>query len=479
MPAPSKLSKIDHFVVLMLENRSFDHMLGFLYTEQGNVSPRGHPYEGLSGNESNPDANGKPVSVFKIDPVSPYAYFMPGADPGEGYFNTNEQLFSNHIAPEPIVPATNRGFVENFAYTLKWEKKEKWTILPGTEPSHIMGMFPPKMLPVLSGLAKGYAVCDHWYGSVPTETLPNRAFLNTGTSQGKLADKDKTYTAPTIFGLLGKHNHSWKIYGYDSAPLSRASYTEITHAPNKHFGLFEDFQKDASAGKLANYTYLEPQWGKGGNSQHPNYDVAKGEALILDVFNALKSSPLWDKTMLIITYDEHGGCYDHVAPPENATPPDDTAGQYGFDFTRFGPRVPAVLVSPYIEAGTVFRVAEGSMPLDHTSILKTVEERFDLPPLTRRDAAAQGLGDVLTLHEARTDDPMHGIEPPVSKDSVAHDDAPDHLQHLYAETMASLPLEEMTKKGRTAEMPTFKNSDEAMEYGQRRYDDYFRLFDLD
>lgn len=479
MSATSHLSKIEHFVVLMLENRSFDHMLGFLYTDKGNVSPLGHPYEGLTGKESDRDSNGHPVSVYKIDRETPYAYFTPGADPGEGYFNTNEQLFSNHLAPKPVVPATNRGFVENFAYTLKWEKQEKWSILPGTKAAHIMGMFPPEMLPVLSGLAKGYAVCDHWYGSVPTETLPNRAFLTMGTSQGRLSDKEKTYTAPTIFGLLGRHKRTWSIYGYDKAPLSRASYTEITHAPNKHFGLFADFQKAASEGTLANYVYLEPQWGKGGNSQHPNYDVAKGEALILEVYNALRNSPLWHKTLLIITYDEHGGCYDHVAPPENATPPDNNVGQYGFDFTRFGPRVPAVLVSPYIEAGTVFRVSKRSMPLDHTSILRTVEERFGLPPLTKRDAAAPSFGDVLTLHRARTDDPLHGIKPPVSKESVAHDDAPDHLQHLYAESMACLPLEEMTKKGRTHDMPTFRNSDEAMAYGQRRYDDYFSLFDLD
>ena len=103
---------------------------------------------------------------------------------------------------------------------------------------------------------------------------------------------------------------------------------------------------------------------------------------------ALRDGPGWDQTLLIVTYDEHGGCYDHVPPPSGAIPPDQAIGEYGFDFTRFGVRVPAVLVSPLIAAGTVFRVPAGSMPLDHTSILKTVETRWGLPSLTARDAAA-------------------------------------------------------------------------------------------
>ncbi|NOY72092.1 MAG: phosphoesterase [Gammaproteobacteria bacterium] len=473
MSSSSKLSNVEHFVVLMLENRSFDHMLGFLYSDQGNTSPLGHPYEGLTGKESNPDADGAPVNVFKIDKEDKHAYFMPGADPGEGYFNTNSQLFSNHIAPSPITTATNQGFVKNYAYSLGWEKTSGWSILPGTKPSDIMGIFTPEMLPVLSTLAKSYAVCDHWYCSAPTETLPNRAFLAMGTSQGRLSDKEKTYTAPTIFNLLEKNSTSWSIYGYDKPPLSRASYTEITHASNDHFGLFTDFQEAVKNESLANYVYLEPQWGKGGNSQHPNYNVANGEAFILEVYKTLRESKIWDKTMLIITYDEHGGCYDHIAPPENATPPDDTAGQYGFNFDRFGPRVPAVLISPLIKAGTVYRVPKGSTPLDHTSILKTLEERFDLPALTKRDEAAPGLGDVLSLDTPRTDDPLEGVEAPRNKIEIPHDDEPDHLQKLYADTMNNLPVESVSRKGETNETPTFSNSNEAMDYGHRRYEDYF------
>src|SRR5580698_61745 len=148
--ANNQLSSINHIVVLMLENRSFDHMLGLLYSASGNVSPSGQPFEGLTGKESNPGANGSPVGVYTIAPTDLYAYFMPGADPGEGYAATNSQLFGSTTAPIPPV-ATNNGFVTDFSYTLGWEAKEGWSILTGTAADNIMGVFPPAMLPILSG----------------------------------------------------------------------------------------------------------------------------------------------------------------------------------------------------------------------------------------------------------------------------------------------------------------------------------------
>ena len=128
--------------------------------------------------------------------------------------------------------------------------------------------------------------------------------------------------------------------------------------------------------------------------------MALGEQLIHDTYEALRAGPGWAQTLLVLTYDEHGGCYDHVPPPWGATPPDNTAGEFGFGFNRFGVRVPTLLISPLIAPGTVYRVPAGSTPLDHTSILKTVEQRWNLPPLTARDAAAPGFGDVLTLDAA-------------------------------------------------------------------------------
>jgi len=439
--ANTVLSEIDHIVVLMLENRSFDHMLGFLYTDHNNHSPLGHAYEGLTGLESNPDSNGEAVRVWPITPDTPNAYLMPGADPGEGYSATNSQLFGNVQAPASPTEPTNQGFVQDFAYTLGWESGESgWKIVSGTTASSIMGAFSPQALPVLSALARGYAVCDHWFGSAPTETLPNRAFVCAATSQGHLDDKTKSYTCPSIFGALSQANVSWSIYGYDQPPLTRHNFSDTLNADDSHFGLFSDFQAAAQAGTLASYTFLEPSWGESGNSQHPVGDVSLGEQLMMDVYTTLRNSPGWNKTLLIITYDEHGGCYDHVAPPWGATPPDDSVGEYGFDFTRFGPRVPAVLVSPLIEAGTVFRVPGGTTPLDHTSILKTVQQRWNLRPLTARDQAACDVGGALTRSTPRTDDPLRGIVVPTSAVQNPAAGTPSHLQQVQAELVSQLPV---------------------------------------
>lgn len=467
--ASNALSKIQHIVVLMLENRSFDMMLGFLYTDQGNKSPSGQPFEGLTGKESNPDSNGKDVPVFKIKPTDKNAYFMPGADPGEGYAATNSELFGSVNAPQPPV-ATNQGFVKDFAYTLGWErKKPSWAkeILPGTVEQNIMGMFTPEVLPVLSALARGYAVCDHWYSSVPTETMPNRAFANAATSQGHLDDVTKSYTVTSIFGLLSQNNVSWAIYGYDTEPLTRHNFPDTTGADDSHFGLFKDFKAAATAGTLPAYTFLEPSWSSTGNSQHPVGDVICGEHLIHDVYYALYNGKAWNQTLLIITYDEHGGCYDHVPPPSGAEPPDDIPGEFGFDFKRFGVRVPAVLVSPLIASGTVFRVPAGTMPLDHTSILKTVEKRWKLPALTKRDAAAPDVGNVLTLAAPRTDDPLKGVKvlkPSGIDPTHGH---PTHLQQVHAELVSRLPVQD-TQGVRALEMPALRTSHECQAYIQAR-----------
>jgi phospholipase C len=439
-PVPgSGLSAIQHVVQLMLENRSFDHMLGFLYADSGNESPTGAAFEGLIGQESNPDTNGNPVQVFKINTAEPSAYFMPGADPGEGYANTNSQLFGSGNPPVPPV-ATNQGFVTNFDATIAWDQRVGRTVEPGATASNIMGMFTPQALPVLSGLARGFAVCDQWYSSVPTETFPNRAFACAATSQGHMNDSTASYTVQSIFGLMSEHNVAWKIYGYDEEPLTRKNFPDTTNAPDTNFGLFSDFTADAAAGTLPAYSFLEPSWGATGNSQHPIYDVSLGEQLIHDVYYALRGGPGWNQTLLIISYDEHGGCYDHVAPPSGATPPDDSPGEYGFDFTRFGVRIPAVLVSPLIAAGTVYRVPAGTMPLDHTSVLKTIETRWGLPPLTQRDAAAPDVSGVLTLQTPRTDDPLAGVTVPTSSGANPAAAEVSHIQQIDAQLTAALPV---------------------------------------
>ncbi|HEX4214066.1 MAG TPA: alkaline phosphatase family protein [Candidatus Dormibacteraeota bacterium] len=431
------LSSIDHFVVLMLENRSLDHMLGFLYTDGGNVSPSGDAFEGLTGNESCPDGSGNQVGVYRILPSTENAYFMPGADPGEGYAATNAQLYGSSSAPaDGAVPAMT-GWVTDYVQAIAQNKSDGWYVVPGTTPDMIMGCYDPTTLPVLSALGRGFAVCDHWFGSAPTMTLPNRAFLCAGTSQGHMDDATKTYTCPSIFGLMTQHQVSWKIYGYTSSPLTKLDFPDTSSAPASDYGLFADFQSDAAGGTLPAYAFLEPSWSSTGNSQHPNYDVALGEQMILDTYRALRDGPDWDSTLFILTYDEHGGCYDHVAPPWGAAPPDSTVGEFGFDFTRFGPRVPTILVSPLIPAGSVFRVPASGTPLDHTSILATVEQRWSLPPLTKRDAAAPTVAAALSLGTARTDDPMSGVTAPTPPPTPSEQAAqPSHLQEVQAQLIA-------------------------------------------
>ena len=434
----SPLDSVQHIVQLMLENRSFDHMLGLLYP--GKSGPGGQPFEGLTGTESNTDSTGNKVTVFQIDASKPGGYFMPGADPGEGYANTNVQLFGTGRPPDPPVAAMT-GFVTSFEAAISFDQRSNRSVQSGTAAASIMGVFPPSALPVLSGLARGYAVCDHWYSSVPTETFPNRAFACAATSQGHMNDATSSFTVPSIFGLMSKHNVSWKIYGYDAEPLTRANFPDTMDAAETNFGKFADFQADAAAGRLPAYSFLEPSWGSAGNSQHPNYDVALGEALILQVYQAVHSGPGWAQTLLLITYDEHGGCYDHVPPPASgATPPDSTIGEFGFDFTRLGVRVPAVLVSPLIPAGTIFRVPGGSTPIDHTSVLKTIERRWSLPSLTARDAAAPDLGGALTLTTPRADDPLAGVTAPVSSGQNPAAGEVSQLLSLHAQQVSDLQV---------------------------------------
>ena len=469
----SLLLQINHFVVVMLENRSFDHMLGFLYGP-GNPAPRGQAFEGLTGNEANLDANGKPVKVFKIPGGNANTYFWPGANPGEGYLNTNFQLFGTKNAPVPVVASQSQGFVKNFADTLPWDKAQKdQSVVPGTTANNIMGMYTPDLLPVLSGLATGYAVCDHWYSSAPTETFPNRAFLAMATSQGFVKDRSRSlFTAPSIFTLLSKNGRTWAIYGYDQQPKERGSVADIASAPASNFGLFSDFQAAVKKGTLANYVFLEPSWGAKGNSQHPNYDVSLGEQFLLEIYQTLYGSSVWDETLLVITYDEHGGCYDHVPPPDNAVAPDDSAGEEGFDFKRFGVRVPTVLVSPLIPAGTVYR-APGTTPFDHTSILATVEHRYGLPSLTLRDAAAPDVSGVLTLAQARKDDPLSAVKAPRSGGlPTALPKAPDHLEMALAANAANLPVPDVVGNAFHHTMPQLGTSREVRKYVKNRYHDY-------
>jgi len=457
------LDSIDHVVLVMLENRSFDHMLGFLYPKAGN-------FDGLDGTESNLDANGNAVSVFPIAPTAQNAYYFPLANPTEGYLATNDQLFSSDTPPASG-QAANDGFVTSFARELLHPAHPLDPKLAGAVPGSIMGMYAAETLPVLSGLAKGFAVCDRWFASVPTQTLPNRSFAVAGTSLG-LTDNSAhglpAFNTSSVFGKLADVGQTWKIYGYSGRPLTSHDFPDtVTPGPNGEVvSGFARFQSDAASGSLAAFSYIEPEWAthpRPGapptttqaddehnfhveNDQHPVSNLAVGEKLLYDVYQALRTGPAWGKTLLIITYDEHGGNYDHVHPPTGAIPPDNAIGPTGFDFTRFGVRVPAVLVSPLIPAGTILNAPSNGPPFDHTSIIATLRARFGIGALGRRDAAAPHVGAILTVDPPRTDDPLAGIQPPTAADPVLQPGsnpigvAPSSFLEAKAIAAAALPV---------------------------------------
>ncbi len=284
-----------------------------------------------------------------------------------------------------------------------------------------MTCFTHEQTPVLSTLAREFAVCDHWFASVPSQTFPNRDFMHAATSDGHVTNTPPTCHAPTIFNRIeeraadsrdgtGTKVPTWGVYsGTEGTSFFSLTRLVMQRTLGDHrFGGFHPiarFADDARAAQLPSYTFLEPQFtGRYQNDQKPPSDIRPGEDLIGWVYETLRDSPLWERTLLVITYDEHGGCFDHVAPPGGATPPDPTCpiGDQGFRFDRFGVRVPAVLVSPWIEAGTVARPA-GTTPFDHTSVLATIHERFGTQPLTARDRAAPDLSCVLTRDTPRTD----------------------------------------------------------------------------
>jgi phospholipase C len=381
----------------MMENRSFDHMLGFL------ASPD-FPIDGLTGNETNPNSQKQQV------PVTDRADFAGGLtpDPGHHFPDVNMQIFGNYEATDDGGPKM-QGFVTSYEQHTQDVKKA----------ARIMDCFSPDKVPVLSTLAREYAVCDRWFASVPGPTLPNRSFMHSATSIGRVDMspiwRDET---TTIYELLNKFGVGAKIYYHDWSVAM--TFKMLSEGQSKWFCLFDDFLTACKKNTLPAYSFIEPRYNAqdaGGqafeaNDQHPDHNVANGEQLISDVYNAIRNNKdTWESTMLVIIYDEHGGLYDHVTPPATVNPDGKIAADPGenvakippFDFTRLGVRVPAVIVSPYIKQGTI-----ESTIYDHTSIIATARKLFlgtnaDSNFLTERDRHANSFEHVLTLTEARTD----------------------------------------------------------------------------
>ncbi|MBV9784071.1 MAG: hypothetical protein JO264_09650 [Acidisphaera sp.] len=356
----------EHVVVLMLENHSFDRMLGALPGVNG-IDP-----DNLM---TNPDVTpGAPVLRQSVTDSRGIA-----DDPGHDLDDVLQQISTGSM----------QGFVQNFAHHYPSKTAER---------PEIMAYYPRGALPALHTLAEHFVICDHWFSSLPGPTWPNRFFVHSGTSLGHVDMPEgvfnpglHVYDQNTIYDLLHEAGKGFAIY-YGDVPQSLV----LLHQDERYLGAYKkmaDFAGDVAAGRLPNYTFIEPIYfaSNGQNDQHPPHDVLRGEALIANAYNFLKASPsVFEKTLLVILYDEHGGFYDHVPPPE-ATPPDGNVDRFAFN--RLGVRVPAVLVSPMLDAGVL------SATFDHTSLLRFLIDGWGLArnQLGARVASAQDFGPLLTL----------------------------------------------------------------------------------
>ncbi len=394
---PPGLDSLKHIVVLMMENRSFDHMLGSLKA----VDPR---IDGLTGTESNPDGFGGQAAVA---PLAQYqSQLVP--DPNHDFAPVNQQIFDGGTT------ATMGGFVKSYfeqRRDLKHSRK-------------VMYYFKRDKLPVITTLALEYAVFNSWFASIPGPTLCNRAFAHYGTSFGHVGMElfYANQKFKSIYQRLEAAGHTAKIYYYDQKSSTMEIVNLLQNQP-QFFGTYDQFLNDCQSGTLPQYSFIEPNFSDhdsdGGallaSDQHPDHHVLEGERFIATIYNAIKANPaLWASTALLITYDEHGGIYDHVPPPA-CTPdgfvaqPAATGTNKPFMFDRLGVRVPAVLVSPWIPKNTVI---DGRV-FEHASIPATVTDwllgAFDDTQRTPREAAAETFLDVLSLGAARTDGPTFNL----------------------------------------------------------------------
>lgn len=392
---PPGLDRLQHLVVLMMENRSFDHMLGSLKAVDARI-------DGLTGAESNPDANGAPVHV---KPKAKYQSEL-NPDPDHHFPAVDKQIFNGGGV------ANMQGFVASYFDQQRDIAQSR----------KIMHYFAREKLPVLTTLALEFAVFNRWFASIPGPTLCNRAFAHYGTSFGHVGMElfYSNQRFKSIYERLDAAGRSAKLYYFDQAS-STLEIVNLLQNQSQFFGTYDQFLADCAAGTLPAYAFVEPNYtdhdGPGGaiiaSDQHPDHHVLEGERFIASVYNAIRNNPaLWEHTALLITYDEHGGIYDHVPPPM-CTPdgfvaqPKDTGTGQPFLFNRLGVRVPAVLVSPWVPKGTV---VGSTRVFEHASIPATVTKWllpfFDDAQRSPREAAAETFLDLLSAPVMRTDTPQ-------------------------------------------------------------------------
>lgn len=433
---------VRHVFVLMLENRSFDHMLGLARlrgtdVKSGQVRNCDDLRAPNNWNESTP---GDPTTRITAGPEAALKMNPPQeVDPPHEFLDALENLCGPGLAylPGQAYPTiTNQGFVTCYASA---------TPTPPTDLSGAMKAYSLKSLPILTRLAHEFTVCDAWFSSLPGPTFPNRFFMYAASSGGlddspsglslfgnTIFDGYKFWNG-TIFDRLDGACLEWRVFAGDELPATLSLSGMTLNWLQGRLDSFDDFADViGDPGYSAAYTFIGPDYGNVlpkitpgdftcGNSQHPLDDVTRGERLIKTVYETIRTSPHWENSVLLITYDEHGGFFDHVAPPAAVPPGDGIADvdnvHHGFSFDRLGVRVPAIVISPRVPKGGL----DGTV-YDHSSLLKTLEELFSLKPLTDRDTAAQSFLHLLfgPVRDAPTD-----LGEPANSGFVCGDDDED------------------------------------------------------
>jgi phospholipase C len=445
---PARENAMDHVVLVLFENRSFDNLLGRLYGP-GDVEA----FDGVIGKDLS-----NPIPAWAehgaAGGVVPYGISTsmdaPNPDPGEEYQHTNTQLFNvldeanrfkdatemvaPHNAPAAGTESTMEGFVTDYISFLTFELGRQPTY---EEYSQIMTGYTPEQVPVISALARGFGVFDHWFSEVPSQTLANRSFWTAATSSGFVVNRPVTNfmrhnTAETIFNRLERCGKTWKVYVLEPDPIAFTGFIHMARLRERfasNFVPFAEFETDAAAGTLPDFSLIEPNLLAGHGDYHPAFgraliagldveidgpsSVLAGEAFLGRIYEAVRSSATEKgsnafNTMLFVSFDEPGGTYDHV-PPGPVPPPDPEAvdPQLGFAFDRSGYRVPAVIVSPWVPARSVF-----TDEYRHTSLMATLRATWNLgEPFTAREAAARTFGHLLSLETPRAPETWPDVEP--------------------------------------------------------------------
>jgi phospholipase C len=389
---PPGLDALKHIVVLMMENRSFDHMLGSLKA----VNPL---IDGVDGTQWNPDTQGNQVHV------QPLAEFQSQLDPDPDHHfpAVDLQIFGGDQSSTRV--ANMQGFVKSY-----FQQRQDVA-----HSQKIMYYFSEDKLPVLTTLATNFAVFNRWFSSIPGPTICNRGFAHYGTSFGQVGMNVFYPHGKSVYERLQDAGRTAKLYYFDQASSTMEVVNLLQHQPQL-FGTYDQFIADCKSGTLPDYSFVEPNYTDHDNDdgaqlasdQHPDHNIQAGELYIASVYNAIRENPtLWASTALLIVYDEHGGIYDHVVPlaclgDGHSAGPADTGLNYTFNFDRLGVRVPAILVSPWVPKGTV---VPADRVFEHASIPATASSHFigTYTANTEREQNAQTFLDLLSLDVMRTE----------------------------------------------------------------------------